>query len=130
MIDTHMCVSYMMVQPWIQTYVMWTIENPKLGIVRFIICDFKFFNFQVLFTTRWHFISSMIHVLPSFLAIHHTIVIPDQSCSILHYHTNWRCGMHYRHACCRTICCSCIEVYKHQAYQNVEILNYKMHKLS
>ncbi len=38
-------------------------ENSKLGIVIFTFCDFKLLSVQALLTTRWHFTSSMIHVL-------------------------------------------------------------------
>ncbi len=40
-----------------------TVENPKLGIAGFALCDFKFLSVQALLTAGWHFTSSMIHAL-------------------------------------------------------------------
>jgi hypothetical protein len=53
---------------------MW-LENPKLGIAGFALCDFKFLSVQALLTAGWHFTSSMIHAL-YFVAIHLITHVP------------------------------------------------------
>jgi hypothetical protein len=40
--------------------------ESKLGIVRFALCDFKFFSVQALLTSGWHFTSSTIHAFTLF----------------------------------------------------------------
>ncbi len=109
-----MNMSYMMAQPWKQTFVMcelWGIQKWVLSDLPFVTSSFLVFKLCLLLDgislLLWY-----MHLL-YFLAIHHTIVTSNQSCSTR-----------------RRACCSCIEVYKHRAYQNVKILSCRVLRLN